>query len=139
MTKHLLIVGHRNDISSDPDDAMEPYTPRGAGERLYKMVALGRPRITKELYLDMIAFANAEPAPASTSSLIYTYQSTVVLGRAAWVLLRLPSHPVYWKEMLPGVWLVPHPSGKNQVYNHMSAIVKTGDLIARLSGLEEFK
>jgi hypothetical protein len=131
----VLIVGLRNEISKDPDDALEPYTPNGSGERLYEMVREQVP-ITKHEYCNRFIFVNllgtGGKSPTLVKRLTAESKATVVCGLDAWRLLEMPkSH--FWIENDIRTYLIPHPSGKNQVYNSDIARRRTGLLLARLA------
>jgi hypothetical protein len=131
----VLLVGLRNEISKDPEDALEPYTPNGSGERLYNMLAEQVP-ITKHEYCRRFTFVNllgtGGKSPTLVKRLAAESKAAVVLGLEAWRILELPkSH--FWVENDVRTYLIPHPSGKNQVYNSEIARRRTGLLLARLA------
>jgi hypothetical protein len=125
----------KNEISDDPDDALEPYTPNGSGERLYKMVNEQVP-ITKHEYCKRINFVNLMGTGGRSSAVVKKFiaesRATVVCGLEPWKLLELPKTH-FWVENANRTYLVPHPSGKNQVYNSDVARRRTGQLIVRLA------
>jgi hypothetical protein len=128
----LLVIGFRNEKSSDPSDAMEPWTPNGAGERLWKMVNRARSRkITKEAYQSRIEFVNVEPMGTDKVKAMMKGRCCVVLGIQAWRLLKM-KRASFWYDCVDGAWLVPHPSGRDTIYNEVEAQTKTGKLITEL-------
>jgi hypothetical protein len=129
----ILVVGWSNDKSSDPVDAMEPFTANGSGERLYDIVCCTK-SIPVEKYLKAFDFVNVAQTGAEKVKEMMQGRTSVVLGTEAWYALKL-RRASFWVDCRDGAWLVPHPSGKNRIYNASQAREKTGKLLRRLAGL----
>ena len=131
MRRKLLIVGFENTKSSDARDAMEPYTPNGAGERLYHMVNAVK-KISKEEYCRRIDFVNVAGSGGigidAVKEMMKKSKETVVIGLDAWYAMKLYRVTGFWDKR-DGAYLVPHTSGKNYLYNLEEACRKTGHLI----------
>jgi hypothetical protein len=119
-----VVIGMVNERSQRDSDALEPYTPNGAGERLYKMVNEHHP-ISKERYAAAFSFVNivkgrrwswlaALQAGAEMKKRMDGVRA-VVLGRQVWEALEMP--PALWFQSHGFMTLIPHPSGRNLVYN----------------------
>ena len=124
-----MLVGWNNPLTSDPAMALEPHTPNGAGERLWRMVN-DECTISRDEYSRSIDFRNV----LGHSDLLEEMKgrTVVVLGTAAWQALGLKRQEMYTSL---GNWhLVPHPSGRNLMYNVKLNKIRTGRLIARLAG-----
>jgi hypothetical protein len=130
--RKLIIVGWNNEKSWLPEDDLEPYTKNGAGERLYAMVN-DVTQLTKEEYMKRVELINfRRVGPGETKERICR-RPAVILGVETWYSLRYPQAAMWTSSR--GAWLVPHPSGKNRIYNSEVARLNTGRLIARLAGL----
>jgi len=131
-----LIVGLVNEKSWKPLDALEPYTPNGAGERLWQML-YDVTGATKEEYLDRFDRANVFESKTRSwrdvSSLVRTMmedREVVVLGRHAWMLLGL--NKCAWFDKTGKCWLIPHPSGRCRMYNTSSNRDRAGRILAEV-------
>lgn len=133
-----------NPLSGDPDDALEPWTPNGTGERLWRMVNYASP-ISRDDYARQFFRINLvvdsrkysswrARARAAEIRLRIGASPAVVLGRETWRALGLPAD-AEWFSSCRNWHLVPHPSGKNLSYNELANRVKTGRLVAALGGL----
>jgi len=134
MPVRLLIVGLRSEVSDDPRLALEPYTPNGTGERLWKMVN-DVTKVSKDRYFMGIDFINVEQAPSleEVKEMAAT-RSTIVLGRSAWRALGFPRGAEFYSRH-GSAHLVPHPSGRTRNYNSRRHRLRTGRLVARLACL----
>ena len=130
-TDGLLIVGLKNPLDSSPEAALEPFTPNGAGERLWKMVDAVRP-IEKVAYFDKIDFVNiASNVDRVKKMVLMDRRRAVVLGREAWSLLGLESKVNFFTRR-GSAYLIPHPSGRTLSYNSAKTRRRAGMLIAGL-------
>jgi hypothetical protein len=131
-----------NERSHGAGDALEPYTPNGAGERLYKMVNEHHP-ISKERYVASFRFINiiderrwswlvALQAGAEVKKKIEGAR-VVVLGRQVWEALEMP--PALWFQSHGLMTLIPHPSGRNLVYNSPEIRARAAMVMIRVGGL----
>jgi hypothetical protein len=125
----LLVVGLKSSLSVDPDDALEPFTPNGAGERLWRMVSDVVP-VTKEDYFFKIDFTNVSHGASRVLKHIGK-RPVVVLGREAWNVLGLERSAPFFSRRC-GVYLIPHPSGRTRLYNSPKTRARAGKLIAGL-------
>jgi hypothetical protein len=125
-----LIIGFKNELSEDPADAMEPWTPNGAGERLYMMVNSCK-RMSKNTFMEKVEFVNAAQLGEKATRRLMRDRPSIVLGLDAWNLLKL-KRASFWIDCRSGAWLVPHPSGRNMIYNSVEARKATGRLILRM-------
>jgi hypothetical protein len=133
MRHKLLIIGFENTKSDDKRDAMEPYTPNGAGERLYHMVNAVK-KISKAEYCKRLEFINVAGAGGvglEAARQLMKDRNSVVVGLDAWNALKMYRVTAFW-DARDGAYLVPHTSGKNYLYNLEEACRKTGHLIWRL-------
>jgi hypothetical protein len=130
----LLVVGLENNKSDDPAYAMEPYTPNGAGERLWRMVNDVK-SISREEYFRKIDFVNVKNAGPAAVRAMMKGRRVVVCGHLTWAILGLPRSSFWIDHVRAEAWLVPHPSGLTREYNQTENRLKTGRLIARLARL----
>ena len=132
MKRKPLIIGFENTKSNDKADAMEPYTPNGAGERLYHMVNAVK-KISKEEYCKRLEFINIAGRGGVGPEVAHNRMKdriSVVIGLDAWYALKM-RRASFW-DARDGAYLVPHTSGKNYLYNLEEACRKTGHLIWKL-------
>jgi hypothetical protein len=142
-----VIIGMNNAKSDDPADAMEPYTCNGAGERLWQMVHLAC-GCTKEEYayrfemmnvLDQREWnANSAAIAAGLIRFRLSGRQCFVLGKDAWEALGFSSKSAWFatERSYTGAryTLLPHPSGKNLMYNDAKIVARTGRLLAQAGG-----
>ena len=128
----MFLVGLTNPKSPYLEDALEPWTPNGAGERLYHMVRMVI-EVSKEEYFSRVHAINVVDAGPRRVFTLVGSTPAVVLGRDAWSVLELPRDSE-WHESHFNWHLVPHPSGRCRLYNDDAVRLKTGRLIARLGG-----
>jgi hypothetical protein len=103
------LIGEDNPHSPDPAMALLPDDPGSAGWRLFMLSGL-----TREQYERAFIRVNARDNP-----LIMTGSRSIVLGKSAWKMLGLAPVEWFWVHHQHGSrWtLIPHPSGKNLMYN----------------------
>jgi hypothetical protein len=128
----LIIVGWDNEKSWQLEDALEPYTPNGAGERLYKMVNSVVP-IDKATYMFRIDCVNVRRIGVGRVRELMCGRPAVVLGVETWYTL-FRGRGRFWITCKEGAYVVPHPSGRNRIYNSEASRLRTGRLVARLAG-----
>jgi hypothetical protein len=117
------IVG--TDDPTGRGDAFPPNT-KGTGRRLLALSGLSADEYTATFFR-----TNTEEEPVFRGG-----DTVVVLGRVAWRHLRLPSrHPWFTSTVKNRTtyWLIPHPSGKNLMYNSLQVRRKTQRLMRSLS------
>ena len=124
-----LIIGLVNDKSDDPGDAMEPFTPNGSGERLWRAVNLVTKASRKE-YVARFDFVNV--TGNLTIHSMMKNRNVIVLGREAWKMLGLPF--TEWFGNVNSVYLIPHPSGKSHAFNDENVRIRVGKLLSKLGG-----
>jgi hypothetical protein len=135
-------MGMVNERSLRDSDALEPYTPNGAGERLYKIVNEHHP-ISKERYAAAFWFVNiikgerwswleAIRQSAEARKKIER-RRVVILGKQVWEALEMP--PVLWFQSHENMTLIPHPSGRNLVYNSPEIRARAAMVMIRVGGL----
>ena len=130
-TDRLLIVGLKNPLDSSPEAALEPFTPNGAGERLWKMVDAIKP-MEKDSYFDKIDFVNVTRDVARVKAMIIVdKRRAVVLGREAWALLGFEPKVNFFTRR-GSAYLIPHPSGRTLSYNSAKTRRRAGMLIVGL-------
>lgn len=143
--KRACIVGLHNRVSNRDEDALEPYTPNGSGERLWKMInaVCG---CTKEQYLEAFSLLNLRVGTPPLVQLmakevreIVGSQPAAVLGAEAWMLLGLEKDKTMrrtdWFENRDNWYLLPHPSGLCRVYNSKEMKLRAGELLCDIGGL----
>ena len=142
-----VIIGMHNAKSDDPKDAMEPDTFNGAGERLWRMISdvCG---CTKQDYLTRFELMNVlnqkewVVADAKIAAGMLRFRlgkrHCFVLGKEAWAALNLPGNVGWFKteRSYTGAkyTLLPHPSGKNLMYNDAKIRVKVGQMLTKAGG-----
>ena len=138
--RRCVIIGAANHLSYRDKDALEPYTPSGAGERLWDMVNLVH-SVSKRDYVKAFTFVNLVPrgrwdavkarelGPAMID--FVGSRHALVLGRDVWKALGFS--PVRWfsRVTLMSSWtLLPHPSGRNRLYNEELMRRRVGKILA---------
>jgi len=145
-----VIVGLFNPKSQDPAYAMEPFTPNGSGERLWKMLSEVVP-VTKQDYVghfeminvidtDKVTWEDVEYFEARAIEIERRVESrpAAVLGIMAWTSLRVERSPIRktdWFGHYKNWWLLPHPSGLCRVYNDPVMRRRAGEALAKIGGL----
>jgi len=142
-----VIIGMHNAKSSDPADAMEPYTVNGAGERLWTMVnavcGCSREKYSAQFELMNILEAkewSAKDANLSAGLVRFKLSGRIcfVLGRETWEALKLPKLAKWFstERSYTGTKyiLLPHPSGRNVMYNDAKMRNKAGTMLAKAGG-----
>jgi hypothetical protein len=154
-----VLVGMNNPYRSEPEYALYPYPERSAGGRLYEMFVEAHERAFNQdvpghrhTYLNAFDRRNVLSLPKWTAAearrqgaaLVRALpgRRVVVLGRQTAKAMGLPITD--WFEPRTEVvvdgdvhtkltfWLLPHPSGMNQMYNDPAVRARAGDLLLTL-------
>jgi hypothetical protein len=142
-----VIIGMHNAKSDDPTDAMEPGTFNGAGERLWRMISdvCGCTKDDYAMRFELMNVLNQtewQAADARIAAGMLRFRLSgrhcFVLGKDAWTALGLPSNTGWFKteRSYTGARyvLLPHPSGRNLMYNDLKIRLKAGTMLAKAGG-----
>lgn len=150
-----LVVGLNNPLSRHPDDALVPYPPGCAGWRLWQLMREVRPSTTMEEYANAFDRRNlwrGKRLPEGRgSAAAYRAEGQIVrdacdrredvvlLGVRVWDAVTDLAPPSWFGHKDVGsvrYWFLPHPSGRNVLYNSAKFRRRAGELLVRLAGLE---
>lgn len=147
-----LIVGLHNPLSPHPADALVPYPSGCAGWRLWMMMRDVVPRFSRDTYLhgfdrrnlwrgrELPSGKGSTAAYRSEGDLVLSAchgrTDVVLLGARVWDSVAMCLAPSWFecKEVLPGIrfWRIPHPSGRNFIYQSMANRRRAGLLLVDL-------
>jgi hypothetical protein len=117
------LVGIDNPHSSDPDHALDPRAPGSAGERLFQLSGM-----SLEEYERAFRRVNAVDDPRFPAG-----AHLIFLGRRAWDFVGFPGRPAFFSTVkMPlgfRLTLIPHPSGKNLMYNDETNRQRAGEIL----------
>lgn len=159
MKRAALIVGLNNPLSSSPEDALVPWPDGCTGARLYDLIAEAAPKFTEDQYLAAFDRMNLWPGAELPSGIGRTkalraqgrkvlksilaarYRTVVLLGPLVWTNVLETTETPEWftsrRHYGREFYYVPHPSGRNLLYNNPMVRKRASSLLATLA-LEAF-
>lgn len=140
-----VIVGMNNPRSVAPEHALYPLPAGCAGNRLFEMLRLAEPSATMFGYCDRFERVNLVVGPWDAARAreravelrpSLAGRSVVLLGREvakAFGVLDVRSFLSLRDDALDSTfYLLPHPSGRNLLYNDPDVRLEAGRVLARL-------
>ena len=103
-----MIIGSRLNQNKESNEPLWPLD-KGSGQRLFEISGMSLIN-----YLDTFERVNAETSPLVRDA------DVIVCGKDAWKMLGLPRSTDFWETHWDGdsnYALIPHPSGRNRLYN----------------------
>lgn len=150
-----LIVGLNNPLSSSPEDALVPWPDGCTGARLYDLIRESAPKVTEDHYLAAFDRMNLWPGPEIPKGVgrakmlraqgrkvlneIFArgYRTVVLLGPLVWTnVLETTETPEWFTSRSHygrQFYYVPHPSGRNLLYNNPMVRKRASSLLAQLA------
>lgn len=128
-----VLLGMNNPVSSKPEHALFPYPPGCTGHRLFEMLQIRIPDLTRGQYLgafdrrNLVPYKlfNAKMAEREAAKLEQEFwgsgRTIVLLGLDVVKAFRHPRSLIHPQVIGGSTWRqIPHPSGRNLWYNNES-------------------
>lgn len=137
----LVIVGERPGPNTDPKRPLFPHTTTGAAARLIRMIGVPVSEYLRytqryNAYHDgENAISDLAEARRRLQAIHYHYMDLypevqfLYLGKSALNAAPREYRKLQFLQNRDNVWLIPHPSGVNRVYNDESVVDRTSELL----------
>ena len=146
MSERVLIVGESNPLGSDPRYALYPLPWNATGGRLCKILRLSFHEYIEKfdrVNLLQLGLGKWSVTEARRSAALLTHRRRILLGRRVADAHRVPFRPFRRFEIIcnftetAAVLILPHPSGRNLIWNDPASAIRARRAVVRFLTREE--